>query len=95
MFSISLQKEQLLCSSIFIANVSNFFNTSRNIYLKQNNKQLSLLYTQTRQVLISTSVGFKNFLKIRGVGYKFNVSPTYLTIEVGYSHLLKKKNSIV
>jgi large subunit ribosomal protein L6 len=91
MFSISLQKEQLLCSSISTTTVSNFFNISKKIYSKQNNKQLSLLYSQTRQVLISASVGFKNFLKIRGVGYKFNVFPTYLTIEVGYSHLLKKK----
>jgi large subunit ribosomal protein L6 len=74
-----------------MSKVSNFFNIPKNIYSKQNSKQLSLLYTQIKQIFVSTSVGFKNFLKIRGVGYKFNVSPTYLTIEVGFSHLLKKK----
>ena len=86
-----MQKKQLSCSSTFITNVSNFFNISKTIKFKQNKKQLSLLYTKTRQLIVSTSVGFKNFLKIRGVGYKFNLSPTQLTIEAGYSHLLNTR----
>lgn len=36
-------------------------------------------------------MGFKNFLRIRGVGYKFAGSATQLTMEVGYSHLLSTK----
>jgi len=49
------------------------------------------LYIKTKQLFISASVGFKNYLKVRGVGYKFNVSVTQLRIEVGYSHLIHNK----
>jgi len=34
------------------------------------------------------SVGFKNALRVRGVGYRFDLSPTQITIQAGYSHLL-------
>ena len=90
-FSISLQKQQLCCSPTFTHNVFNFFNISKAMIFKQNKKELGLLYTHVKQLIISTSVGFKNFLKIRGIGYKFKISQTELTIEAGYSHLLYTK----
>jgi large subunit ribosomal protein L6 len=44
-----------------------------------------------KQLIIGASVGFKKFLRVRGVGYRFNISSTALTIQAGYSHLLKIK----
>ena len=69
----------------------NFFDTYRFPNLKLETQQLSLLHIQIKQLIIGASVGFKKFLRVRGVGYKFNISPTTLTIHVGYSHLLKIK----
>jgi len=86
-----LQKKQLACSLTLLNTVYNFFAISRKTNFKQNKKELSILYIKTRQLLISASVGFKNFLRIRGVGYKFAGSATGLTIEVGYSHVLRTK----
>jgi len=41
--------------------------------------------------MIGSSVGFKNALRVRGVGYKFSLSSTQLTIQAGYSHILRSK----
>jgi ribosomal protein L6P/L9E len=38
--------------------------------------------------MIGSTIGFQNALRIRGVGYKFNILPTKLIIQAGYSHLL-------
>jgi len=41
--------------------------------------------------MIGSSVGFKNALRVRGVGYKFSLSSTQLIIHAGYSHILRSK----
>ena len=41
--------------------------------------------------MIGAIVGFKNFLHVRGVGYKFELSFNNIFIQAGYSHLLKIK----
>jgi len=69
----------------------NFFNTYRRDSLKIENQRASLLHVQIKQIIVGTSVGFKKFLRLRGVGYKFSISSTKLRIQVGYSHLLKIK----
>jgi ribosomal protein L6P/L9E len=44
-----------------------------------------------RQQMIGSSVGFQKFLQIRGVGYTFSISSTNLTIDAGYSHVLRMR----
>lgn len=46
--------------------------------------------------MIGSSVGFKNALRVRGVGYKFSLSgtkdaATQIIIQAGYSHILRSK----
>jgi ribosomal protein L6P/L9E len=36
-------------------------------------------------------VGFKSFLRVRGVGYKFQLIFNKMMIQAGYSHLLEVK----
>jgi large subunit ribosomal protein L6 len=36
-------------------------------------------------------IGFQNALRVRGVGYRFDISPLQITIHVGYSHLVSRK----
>ena len=41
--------------------------------------------------MVGTLVGFQNALRLRGVGYKFDISSLKIKIQVGYSHLIRKK----
>lgn len=41
--------------------------------------------------MIGALVGFKNFLRVRGVGYRFQMASKKLIIHVGYSHTLQIK----
>ena len=43
------------------------------------------------QSSIGALVGFKNFLRVRGVGYRFQIVSKKLIIHVGYSHTLQVK----
>ena len=43
------------------------------------------------QNLVGALVGFKNFLRVRGVGYRFQIVSQNLIIHVGYSHNLQIK----
>jgi len=43
-------------------------------------------------MIFSCAIGFRRYLRVRGVGYKFIYDkPGTLTINVGYSHILSKK----
>ena len=44
-----------------------------------------------RNMMIGVSEGYKKSLEIVGVGYKFNVQGTKLTINAGYSHPVEMK----
>jgi len=43
---------------------------------------------------VGNLVGFQNALRIRGVGYRFEISPLKISIHAGYSHLLSQKLSL-
>lgn len=43
------------------------------------------------QNIVGALVGFKSFLRVRGVGYKFQFAYKKLSIHVGYSHNLQVK----
>jgi large subunit ribosomal protein L6 len=43
------------------------------------------------QNLVGALVGYKNFLRVRGVGYRFQLISKTLIINVGYSHSLQIK----
>jgi len=43
-------------------------------------------------MLIGAGVGFKKYLRVKGVGYKFELKNTkLLTVKAGYTHLIKKQ----
>lgn len=41
-------------------------------------------------MIVGAGVGFKKYLRVRGVGYKFELSNGILIATVGYTHKLKK-----
>lgn len=70
---------------------SSFYETYTGNNLRHLNQRLSLLHVYLKQWMIGSSVGFKNALRVRGVGYKFSISSTQLTIQAGYSHILRSR----
>jgi ribosomal protein L6P/L9E len=54
------------------------------------NSQLSLLWVTIRRMIIGAGVGFKKYLRVRGVGYSFQSENGLLCAKVGYTHTLKK-----
>jgi large subunit ribosomal protein L6 len=54
---------------------------------------MNLARTHFEQCMIGAMVGFKNALRVRGVGYRFDISPLKIIVHAGYSHLLIHKFS--
>lgn len=50
-----------------------------------------MFYVRLMQNMVGSVVGFKNFLRVRGVGYRFQIVSKKLIMHVGYSHSLEIK----
>lgn len=75
-----------------LTNTANKFYTFESLLLRQTkNKNWSLAYVVIMQSIIGALVGFKNFLRVRGVGYRFQMISKKIIIHVGYSHTLQVK----
>jgi len=53
------------------------------------NSNLSLISIMLRRMIVGAGVGFKKYLRVRGVGYKFELENFVLTTRVGYTHNLQ------
>ena len=51
---------------------------------------LSIITVLLKRMIIGAGVGFKKYLRVRGVGYKFETSSSVLSAKVGYTQLVKK-----
>lgn len=49
-----------------------------------------MLHIEIKHSIVSSLVGFQNALRVRGVGYRFDISPLKFTLQVGYSHLVSR-----
>ncbi len=59
------------------------------INLHANLSLLTQVTVQLQKAFISSAVGFKSYLRVRGVGYKLTYEKNYLTITAGLSYELK------
>jgi len=55
------------------------------------NSNLSLFWVTIKRMIIGAGVGFKKYLRVRGVGYSLKLENGILNAKVGYTHILKKK----
>jgi len=78
-----------------ICQLADELNLFHNTYKKKKIKKIKNKFNIARQTLkeVQTSVitGYKRALRVRGVGYKFNLNMDHhiVTIEVGYSYFLQ------
>jgi len=70
---------------------SDFYQTMSNQNRHQINQKASLLNIYLRHWIVGALVGFQNALRLRGVGYRFDISSLKITIQVGYSHFVCRK----
>ena len=77
-------------SRFLSSNASVFYQTRHSRYVAMFHKHLGLLNIYLQHWILGTTVGFKNALRVRGVGYRFDLFPTKITIQAGNSHLLRQ-----
>ena len=68
-----------------------FYQTNPQKILQLLHKKTSLWYVYMNNWILGVLIGFQNALRVRGVGYRFDISPLQITIHVGYSHLVSRK----
>lgn len=71
-----------------------FYNTVSNSHLQMWHRNLSLLHVHMNHWIVGNATGFQKGLRVRGVGYRFEISPLKIIIHAGYSHLLSQKLSL-
>lgn len=71
--------------------IKQYFAGLQTYSLPKVNAELSLLTIVIRKMIVGAGVGFKKYLRVRGVGYKFEIENEELIAKVGYTHSLNKK----
>ena len=90
-FDIKMTGQQFYLLPSIAKTATKFYKLNR-VQIQQNqNKKGSLLSVQIMQNIVGALVGFKSFLRVRGVGYRFQLLAKKLIINVGYSHNLQIK----
>lgn len=90
-FTLNTTGQKLSISPPVLNIATTFYKTNRTLINQEKNKNWSLTYVKINQSIIGALVGFKNFLRVRGVGYKFQIIFNRMTVQAGHSHLLEIK----
>lgn len=53
--------------------------------------QMSLLAILIKRMIVGAGVGYKKYLRVKGVGYKFEIQNCILSAKVGYTKLIYKQ----
>lgn len=83
------QKLQLKAGFIEIG--SRFYGTATNQNIQKVHQKTRLVYKYMEHFIMGSLIGFQNALRLRGIGYKFDISCLKITIQVGYSHLVVRQ----
>ena len=89
--TIKMTSQQLYLLPSISKTATKFYKLNRILVKQAQNQNWSLSAIKFRQNIVGVLVGFKNFLRVRGVGYKFQFLSKKLVINVGYSHNLQIK----
>lgn len=86
-------KNNLKLKVTSLALLTNFYQCEKFSVIKQTTARYSLSHIAINNALIGSLSGFKRYLRVRGVGYKFSLNSSnknIIIIDVGYSHVLVK-----
>lgn len=90
-FAIKTTAQQIYLLPSLAKTANKFYKLNSALVQQNQNKSWSLSSVKIMQNLMGALVGFKNFLRVRGVGYRFQLISKKLIINVGYSHSLQIK----
>ena len=90
-FAINMTRQHFYLWPSLAKTATKFYKLNRVAIQQNQNKKWSLLSVQIMQNIVGALVGFKSFLRVRGVGYRFQLLSKKLIINVGYSHSLQIK----
>jgi ribosomal protein L6P/L9E len=90
-FFLKISKQELRIMPLLSNTANKFYKLDRFLLQQAKHKSWSLAYIKIMQSFVGALVGFKNFLRVRGVGYRFQIESNKLIINVGYSHTLQVK----
>jgi large subunit ribosomal protein L6 len=90
-FSLEILKKKIFLKQTISKNAFFFYQTHAQRHLQMLYQQRSLLHVYMNNWIVGNLVGFQKALRVRGVGYKFDISPLKITVQAGYSHLLLQK----
>jgi large subunit ribosomal protein L6 len=90
-FQIKITEQQLHLLPSIAKTATKFYKLNRILTQQAQNQNWSLSSVKLMQNIVGSLVGFKNFLRVRGVGYRFQLISKKLVINVGYSHSLQIK----
>jgi large subunit ribosomal protein L6 len=90
-FDIKINNQQIELLPSMSNTATKFYKLNRVVIHRHKNKNWSLASVKVVQSIIGALVGFKNFLRVRGVGYRFQITAKKLIINVGFSHTLQIK----
>ena len=85
---LEIWDKKLRFKTRFVEMGSRFYKTMSNRSLQRMHQQTNLLQISMKHWIVGTLVGFQNALRVRGVGYRFDISPLKIIIHAGYSHLI-------
>ena len=88
-FDMKITPQQLQLLPPIANTATKFYKLNRVLIKQTQNKKWSLSSVKLMQNFIGALVGFKSFLRVRGVGYRFQLIDKKLIINVGYSHSLQ------
>jgi len=84
--SIEMSKNSLELKKTNLKRSQTFYSIYQKSQEKKADQYYNLVHMQLKRAVLSTTVGIKKYLLVRGVGYKFLRKNQYLTLQVGYSH---------
>lgn len=88
--SISPQKTLGLQTIRFYNIMKHYYTRFYKYSIPRINSQISLICIILKRMIVGAGVGFKRYLRVRGVGYKFELEDTLLKAKVGYTHSIEK-----
>ena len=92
--ALEIQRNKFRWKTCFVEMGSRFYGTARRRSLQLIHQKISLFHIYMKHWIVGALVGFQNALRVRGVGYKFDISPLKITIQIGYSHLIIRRSPL-
>jgi len=90
-FVLKVTKHGVQILPLLSNTATKFYKLDRFLLQQAKHQSWSLTSIKIIQSFIGALVGFKNFLRVRGVGYRLQIVSAKLIINVGYSHTLQVK----